>query len=91
MKKALLAAIIATFAIAIAAPTHAYYYPKQGDLVKTSYSSAVYYVDGSNTRHLFPTGATFFTWYTGNWSNQSIITLTDSEFNQLSSGKNVTA
>lgn len=90
MKKALLIAAIAFCAISAASTVNAYYYPKHGDLVKNTHSSAVYYVDGNNTRHLFPTEGTFFTWYSGSWSNQSIITLTDYEFNQLSTGRNVT-
>jgi hypothetical protein len=74
----------------IASPALAYT-SHDGDLVKTSSSPAVYYIGSAGTRHLFSTESTFFSWYTGYWKDQTILILSESEFNQLASGKNVTA
>ncbi|MFA6526488.1 MAG: hypothetical protein WCT26_03720 [Candidatus Buchananbacteria bacterium] len=90
MKKFLISGIIATAAFFAVSPAWAYY-PIQGDLIKASGNPAVYYVDGNGYRHLFPTEATFFTWYAGSWRDQSIKTISSSEFSQIASGKNVTA
>lgn len=89
MKKLLIFGIIATTAFFAASPVLAYS-PRQGDLIKLAGNPAVYYMDSSGYRHLFPTEATFFSWNTGSWRNQSIITLSAWEFNQLPMGRNIT-
>lgn len=89
MKKSILIGLIAVCAIFLASPSQAYY-PNNGDLIKVAGNSAVYYIDSSGYRHLFPTGAIFFSWYSGSWANQSIKTITSYEFNQLPVGKSVT-
>jgi|GEM_PF-2031287 len=89
LKKLYILIIFISFGL-IASPVLAYT-PHDGDLVKTANSPAVYYIDSTGTRHLFSTESTFFSWYTGSWKNQTILLLSESEFNQLISGKNVTA
>ena len=85
------------FAVVLAATifggqsAQAAYLPMSGDLVKTAKSPAVYIIDDNLKRHLFSNQATFFTWYSGSWSNQNIKTITQDEFDQLDNGGNVTA
>lgn len=90
MKKSLIFGIIAAAAIFAASPAWAYA-PSQGDLIKVYGNPAVYYVDSSGYRHLFTTEATFFSWYTGSWRDQSIITVSAYDFSQIPSGRNITA
>lgn len=89
MKKLLVTVIISLGLIATIKPVLAYT-AHEGDLVKTPTASAIYYIDGSGYRHLFPTQATFFSWYKGDWKDQTIITISESEFLQLPISKNVT-
>lgn len=72
-------------------PAQAAYLPMAGDLIKTSKSPAVYIIDDDLKRHLFSNQATFFTWYSGGWSDQKIKVITQDEFDQIESGKNVIA
>lgn len=90
MKKSLLIGLIAMCAAFFASPALAYY-PSSGDLIKVAGNPAVYYIDNGGYRHLFPTGDIFFSWYSGSWKDQYIKTISGYEFNQLMSGKNVTA
>lgn len=90
MKKIILSALVAVAGLGLFAISAQAYYPREGDLIKTSYNSAVYYVDGSGYRHLFPTESTFWSWYKGTWRDQNIITLTESEFLNIPVGKNIT-
>ncbi|MFA5029313.1 MAG: hypothetical protein WC518_01005 [Patescibacteria group bacterium] len=89
MTKKLLVLAIMALSVLVTAPALAYY-PSDGDLIKIRNNPSVYYVDANDRRHLFPTESTFFSWYTGSWKNQSVITVSESEFNQLLVGKNVT-
>lgn len=89
MKKTLLIiTLVAVFSLT--ASVASAYYPREGDLVKTTRNSAVYYIDGGGYRHLFPTESTFFSWHKGSWSNQTVLTLSESDFLSLPVGKNVT-
>ena len=90
MKKYFFSLAIAILAIIAANPAEAYYSPQSGDLIKKSGASAIYYVDSSYVRHLFPNEATFFSWYNGSWSDYNIKTISEYDFNQLTSGRNVT-
>ncbi|MFA5020821.1 MAG: hypothetical protein WC517_02040 [Patescibacteria group bacterium] len=93
MKKTLLIAALALIGAGIcllANPVSAYT-SSQGDLIKISGNPAIYYIDGSGYRHLFPTEATFFSWHTGSWRDQSITTVSSYEFNLIPAGKNITA
>lgn len=71
------------------APINPTYY--KGQLVKLANDSAVYQVDSENQRHLFVNEVTYWTWYTGQWSDQNIKIISQTEFNLLALGKNVTA
>lgn len=90
MTKKLILSLFAALFLLVAAPVGAYYYPTEGDLIKTPKNSAVYYVDANGRRHLFSTEATFFSWYTGSWKDQNIKVISEYELNQLPSDKNVT-
>lgn len=68
-----------------------------GDLIKTAKDSAVYYIDASGRRNLFVNGVTFWTWYSGSWSNlnykglkKTLKVITQAEFDALAIGKNIT-
>lgn len=68
-----------------------------GDLIKTASDSAVYYIDASGKRNLFVNGVTFWTWYSGNWSDitykgakKTIKIITQADFDGLVQGKHVT-
>lgn len=89
MRKKSLILSLAFLGAAFAIPAFAYS-PSQGDLIKVYGNSAVYYVDDSGYRHLFPTEKTFFSWYSGSWGDQQIITVSNYEFNQIPTGKNIT-
>ncbi|MFA5021391.1 MAG: CARDB domain-containing protein [Patescibacteria group bacterium] len=67
------------------------YTPMAGDLIKTAAYPAIYIVDDNLKRHLFSNEATFWTWYSGGWSAQRILVVTQDEFDSLDSGKNVIA
>ncbi len=57
-----------------------------GDLVKGS-GSSVYYYGPDQKRYVFPTAATYFTWYT---DFSSVKTISDSQLSSLAIGGNVT-
>lgn len=61
-----------------------------GKLIKLADSSAVYYLDQNQTRHLFSNQNIFFSWYDGNWSDQDIEIVSQYRFDSYSIGKNVT-
>lgn len=61
-----------------------------GDLIKVAGNPAVYYVNGSS-KHLFSTEKTFWTWYSGTWANNPVKTVSQSEFDGLTTGANVIA
>ncbi|MFA6594532.1 MAG: CARDB domain-containing protein [Candidatus Buchananbacteria bacterium] len=90
MKKIFLI-LVAVFTVIVISgqPAQAAYLPMAGDLVKTAASPAVYIIDDDLKRHLFSNQATFFTWYSGGWSEQKIKVITQDEFDQLDNGKNV--
>jgi hypothetical protein len=61
-----------------------------GKLVKIENHPAVYYVNGS-TKHLFSTENTFWSWYSGTWANNPVMTVSQSEFDAMTTGANVIA
>jgi hypothetical protein len=61
-----------------------------GYLIKTANFPAVYFLDNSNRRHLFSNEDTFRTWYSGPWSEQNVKTVSQSFFDGLQVGSNVT-
>ena len=63
--------------------------PMGGRLIKTKDYSAVYFVDTSNQRHLFPTENTYWSWYNGTWKDQSVEVVSQDEFDNLISSANV--
>lgn len=67
------------------------YSPMAGDLVKTAKYPAIYIIDDNLKRHLFPNEATFWTWYSGGWSAQTIKVITQDEFDGFDSDTNVKA
>lgn len=62
-----------------------------GDLIKTATNSAVYYYGSDAKRHLFPNEVTFWTWHVGSWRDQLVKVISQSEFDAISVGNNVTA
>lgn len=83
--------LVAMSHIAVAA-----YSPAEGDLIKVSHDSAVYYIDASSNRRLFVNEATFWSWYSGSWSGigagpetRVIQTLSQEDFDNLSSGEHM--
>ena len=64
--------------------------PSRGYVAKLSNSSAVYYIDQNNIRHLFSNEYTYWTWYKGTWAEQGIKVISQDEFDQLRIGSNVT-
>jgi len=58
-----------------------------GELIKSDISPAVYYLDGANVRHLFPTGPVYKTWYQ---DYSGIKVLSNEDISQYPLGKNVT-
>lgn len=63
--------------------------PVGGRLIKLSDSNAVYYIDQSSYRHLFVNEVTYWTWYSGAWSEQKVETVSQSEFDSFQVGNNV--
>ena len=57
------------------------------NLVKSAVDPAVYYLDGNNVRHLFPTRNTYMTWYD---DFAGVATLSLGEITKYPLGKNVT-
>lgn len=91
MKKLLLVLAAMLIAVTWANSVRAAYTPMAGDLIKTDKSAALYIIDDNLKRHLFPTEATFWTWYTGGWSAQKVKRITQDDFDILEPGKNVIA
>lgn len=82
------------------APVQAAYTATAGDLVKTATHPAIYYIGADAKRHLYVNEVTFWTWYTGTWSNlkaadtgaaKTVKVITQAEFEALPAGKNSTA
>jgi hypothetical protein len=74
------------------------YTPSTGDLIKTDNDSAVYYIDTDNKRHLFVNSVTFWSWYTGSWSDirynntpKTVRIISQSDFDNIEVGSNITA
>ncbi|MFA6594181.1 MAG: hypothetical protein WCT16_02885 [Candidatus Buchananbacteria bacterium] len=89
MKKLIIAIICGAGLLAVSQSAWAYT-ATEGSLIKTSNNPAVYYIDDSGYRHLFPNQAVFFSWYKGSWSDQYITVVTANELLQIPAGKNVT-
>ncbi|MEK7167613.1 MAG: hypothetical protein AAB791_01270, partial [Patescibacteria group bacterium] len=67
-----------------------------GDLIKTSNSSAVYFMDAAGKKHLFPNSDIFWSWYSGDWSGVkfgnttlTVATITMEQFNNISEANHV--
>jgi len=104
MKKSLiygLAIITLVLSLSLLANTtsvSAAYTPLAADLVKTATDPAVYYIGDDGKRHLYVNSVTFWTWYTGSWSDlkydgvsKTLKTITQTDFDSLDSGSNITA
>ena len=91
MKKILVIVILSiiTSLVLISQSALAVYTPAEGDLVKLSNDSAIYYVNGSGQRRLFVNAPTFWSWHSGTWSDQNIKTITQPDFDGLSAGENM--
>lgn len=81
-----------------AQPSQAIYTPIQGDMIKTANDSAVYYIGSDNKRHLYVNEVTFWTWYSGTWSNiqengvtKTVRTISQEDLDNILVGSNVTA
>ncbi len=61
-----------------------------GYVAKLADVPAVYYVR-NNTRHLFSNEATYWSWYRGSWADQGVRVISQSEFDELILGSNITA
>ncbi|HLD28498.1 MAG TPA: chitobiase/beta-hexosaminidase C-terminal domain-containing protein [Patescibacteria group bacterium] len=62
----------------------------RGRLVKLSDSTAIYHIASDGKRRLFSNAATFWTWYTGSWSDIDLEVITRDEFDAYGIGQNVT-
>ncbi|MFA6919123.1 MAG: CARDB domain-containing protein [Patescibacteria group bacterium] len=91
MKKIFFGLTLGIMFFLVSSSVQAAYTPMSGDIIKIASGSALYYVDDYSVRHLFPNSATFWTWYTGSWSDQKIKTISPVDFESLTSGKNITA
>lgn len=91
MKKTLIVSVVMALGLTlISAGAQAAYSPKAGDLVKAKNSQAVYVIGEDGRRHLFPTEDTFWSWNTGTWRTNPVITLSETDFSALNAGRNVT-
>ncbi|OGY48554.1 MAG: hypothetical protein A3B89_00545 [Candidatus Buchananbacteria bacterium RIFCSPHIGHO2_02_FULL_40_13] len=68
-----------------------------GDLIKTAKDSAVYYIDANGRRNLFVNSVTFWTWYSGSWSDltykgakKTLKVISQADFDGLTLGVHVT-
>ena len=68
-----------------------------GDLIKTAKDSAVYYIDASGKRNLFVNSVTFWSWYSGSWSDinykgikKVLKVISQTDFDGLALGKHIT-
>ncbi|MEI6529767.1 MAG: right-handed parallel beta-helix repeat-containing protein [Candidatus Falkowbacteria bacterium] len=59
---------------------------KAGDLIKAAGTSAVYYLDSSNKKHLFVNDKVFYTWYS---DYSQVVTISATEFNKYAVGPHV--
>jgi hypothetical protein len=91
-----IATIVWSLGLAAVVPASAAYAPTAGDLVKTATDSAVYYIDADGNRNLFVNAVTFWSWYSGDWSNiafgsetKSVTTITQEDFDSLTVGDHV--
>lgn len=62
----------------------------KNELVKTAYSTAVYYIDSGSVRHLFSNEDVFWSWYNGEWKDQNIRIVSQGVFDSYFTGANVT-
>ncbi len=101
MKKTLfLALLLAGFLVAFSV-IKADYQPSSGDIIKVDDKNkpALYLIDSQGQRQLFSNAVTFWTWYSGDWSNIKdsnnnkivIKYISQADFEKLSSTKNVVA
>ncbi len=87
-----IATIVWSLGLAAVVPlATAAYSPSEGDLVKTATDSAVYYIDSEGMRHLMVNAVTYWTWYSGDWADQDIETISQDDFDALDAGSNITA
>lgn len=87
-----IATIVWSLGLAAVVPlATATYSPSAGDLVKTANDSAVYYIDSEGERHLFSNAVTYWTWYSGTWADQDIMTISQEDFDALEVADNVVA
>jgi hypothetical protein len=91
------ATIVWSLGLAAVVPASAAYTPTSGDLVKTASDSAVYYIDADGNRNLFVNAVTFWSWYSGDWSDimsgnetKSVMTISQEDFDGLNVNGNVT-
>lgn len=89
MKKIIISALALAFVLGAESMAQAYA-PVKGDLVKTKNNPAVYYISADGERHLFATESTYWSWNTGTWKNQAIKVISQTDFDAIPSGKNVT-
>jgi len=98
MKKIFSFLLIAVFgfSLVLVDSAEAAYSPAEGDLIKIANDSGVYKIQ-NNKRYLFPNAPTFWTHYTGSWSDikengksQSIKIISQFDFGNLESGNNIT-
>jgi len=83
-----IATIVWSLGLAAVVPVaSAAYTATAGDLIKTNTSSAVYYIGSDAKRYLMVNARTYFTWY-ADWSG--VETITQDDFDSLTSGANVT-
>lgn len=82
----------------LAQPSQAAYAPVEGDIIKTANHSATYYIGADHNRHLYVNAVTFWTWYSGDWSNikengvtKTIKVIGQDDFDNLTLGDNATA
>jgi len=62
-----------------------------GNLIKTIANPGIYYIGSDSKRHLFSNEATYWTWYSGKWSDQGVKTVSQNVFDLLISSANITA
>ncbi|MEI6627193.1 MAG: hypothetical protein WCL61_01235, partial [bacterium] len=71
------------------------YTPVFRDYIKTTDSSAIYYIDADLKKHLYPNLVTFRTWESASWSkltaNNKLKVISQSEFDNIEIADNVTA
>lgn len=90
---------LALLGLSLSWPAAAGYTPTVGDLISVSNDSAVYYIGEDRQRHLFVNEATFWTWYSGSWSQiqsgvgviKTIKNITQDDFAAIPVGSNMTA